>query len=226
MPIQMNGQNIGAVYYGRTPIREVWMGRDLVWRKFLARTVTITLTADRYFFVQGSEVGDVDLVSGWELNGNVACVIFVAEVTASENTRLPGKNNERVPAGKPIPAGDLIVPGDGLTVDQIVFSEYRKDSGGEVDVLILTANGILNFAGSAGGFNDPGDHEFVKDWYSGGNGLRTAVPLVCDRDLVTEVYNPAPTMTTIPAGQTIAEQTMIWAPKADPAGTEFKLTPA
>ena len=44
MPIQMNGQNIGAVFYGSTPIREVYLGSEPVWSNLPLVTLTGTTT--------------------------------------------------------------------------------------------------------------------------------------------------------------------------------------
>lgn len=53
MPITMNGQSIGAVYYGSTPISEVYMGGTLVWQN--VPKVTITKISDVWTLLRSPE---------------------------------------------------------------------------------------------------------------------------------------------------------------------------
>ena len=53
MPISMNGKNIGSVFYGSTPIAEVYFGGTLVWQN--VPKVTITKISDVWTLLRSPE---------------------------------------------------------------------------------------------------------------------------------------------------------------------------
>lgn len=115
MSLKIGGVDPTKIMVGDTPAKKVIIAGQTAWQAI--RKVTITAPTSSVFS-QGSEIGDIDLISAWTGTGSSTRVAFSVDVTCDKRTR--DNVITFFSAGDTIPAGTQLRPtatdGAGLYV--------------------------------------------------------------------------------------------------------------